>query len=325
MSFDRIGSIQSEGEFVVPSIRRKLPPLAALTAFEAAGRLGSFTKAAAELGVTQAAVSRQIHLIEEGLGFPLFRRLFRRIELTEKGRILSNAATGSFNLLAETIAEITREEDAEGLTIAATVAFSHFWLMPKIATFSRMHPETQLRIVSQDNTSQLAGSDLAIRYGNGAWSEGKSEYLFGDELFPICSPEYASTLKDPSDLNEMVSRPLITYDSEDPSWTGWDEWLAAFSVMSPRGRTAGLRTSFYTEAVYAALSGQGIALGWKRLVQDLLNRNALVRLTNESIITRDAYFIVVPARSAKNRRALEFIEWLRTAALDDDQAGRRRD
>ena len=302
------------------SIRRKLPPLAALTAFEAAARVGSFTKAASELGVTQAAVSRQIHLMEETLGFPLFRRLFRRIELTEKGRILSAAATASFNQLAETIAEITREEETGGLMISATVAFSHFWLMPRIAAFSRLHPQTQLRIVSQDNTAGLGGCDLAIRYGNGVWSDGKADHLFGDELFPVCSPDYLSKLEDPSDLHQLARLPLITYDSEDPSWTGWDEWLAAFSVTLPKGRSTGLRTSFYTEAVYAALSGQGVALGWRRLVQGLLDRNALVRLTDESIFTRDAYFIIIPKKSSSNPRAVEFIEWLKgEARIEDEQ------
>jgi DNA-binding transcriptional LysR family regulator len=306
-------------EIDVPNLRRKLPPLTALTAFEAAARIGSFTKAASELGVTQAAVSRQIHLLEEELGFPVFRRLHRHIELTEKGRMLSSAASSAFNTLADTIEHLTKEDNAGGLSISASVAFSHFWLMPKIASFSRLHPESQLRIVSQDNAAGLGGSDIAIRYGNGIWSDGRAEFLFDDELFPVCSPEYASKLKRPWDLEEIVRHPLISSDSEDPSWTGWDEWLAAFSIQAPK-RSSGLRCSFYTEAVYAALNGQGIVLGWKRLVQNLLERKSLVRLTQQSIVTRNGYFVIVPSRTTDKALVKQFIEWIKAGAPDANQS-----
>lgn len=299
------------------SLRRKLPPLTGLTAFEAVARLGSFTKAARELGVTQAAVSRQIHLLEETLGFPLFRRLHRKIEATDKGRLLSAAATTAFNLMADTIAEIKRDESHEGLTISASVAFSHFWLLPKIASFSRKHPEIPLRIISQDNAVSLDGGDvdLAIRYGNGMWSDGRAELLFEDEIFPVCSPDYQEKLEGFADLHDLTRHPLISSDTEDPSWTGWDEWFAAFAIQPPR-RLSGLRCSFYTEAIYAALNGQGIALGWKRLVQNLLDQKALVRLTEDSIATRNGYFVIEPSRSAKNARVAQFVEWLKHEARD---------
>ncbi|MFA1627501.1 LysR substrate-binding domain-containing protein [Rhizobium mongolense] len=288
-----------------------------LTAFEAVARLGSFTKAARELGVTQAAVSRQIHLLEESLGFPLFRRLHRKIEATDKGRSLSAAATTAFNLMADTIAEIKRDESHEGLTISASVAFSHFWLLPKIASFSRKHPEIPLRIISQDNAVSLDGGDvdLAIRYGNGMWSDGRAELLFEDEIFPVCSPDYQEKLEGFADLHDLTRHPLISSDTEDPSWTGWDEWFAAFAIQAPR-RPSGLRCSFYTEAIYAALNGQGIALGWKRLVQNLLDQKALVRLTEDSITTRNGYFVIEPSRSAKNARVAQFVEWLKHEARD---------
>lgn len=305
------------GQAVLVSLRRKLPPLTGLTAFEAVARLGSFTKAARELGVTQAAVSRQIHLLEESLGFLLFRRLHRNIEATDKGRLLSAAATTAFNLMADTIAEIKRDESHEGLTISASVAFSHFWLLPKIASFSRKHPEIPLRIISQDNAVSLDGGDvdLAIRYGNGMWSDGRAELLFEDEIFPVCSPDYQEKLDGFADLHDLTRHPLISSDTEDPSWTGWDEWFAAFAIRAPR-RPSGLRCSFYTEAIYAALNGQGIALGWKRLVQNLLDQKALVRLTEDSIATRNGYFVIEPSRSAKNARVAQFVEWLKHEARD---------
>ena len=294
------------------NLRRKLPPLSGLLAFEAVARIGSFTKAARELGVTQAAVSRQIHLLEEGFGFPLFRRLHRRIELTEQGRVLSAASTSGFNLIADAIDDIRKEETADSLTISASVAFSHFWLMPRISSFSRAYPETSIRIVSQDNAENLKDSDvdLAIRYGGGTWSDGQADLLFEDEIFPVCSQEYAETVKEITDLSDLLRYPLISYDPQDPNWMGWDEWFAAFSVQAPR-RKPGMRCTFYTEAIYATLNGQGIALGWKRLVENLLNQKTLVQLTSQSIVTRNGYFVIVPSRNSKNPRATQFVEWLK--------------
>ncbi|AFL51193.1 DNA-binding transcriptional LysR family regulator [Sinorhizobium fredii] len=293
-------------------LRRKLPPLTGLTVFEAAARLGSFTKAAAELGVTQAAVSRQIHLLEDIFGFPLFRRLHRKIEVTDKGRLLSSATTTAFNLIADTIADISKEEGGDELAISATVAFSHFWLLPRISSFARSYPQVKLRIITQDKSADIEGGDvdLVIRYGNGMWPDGQAEFLFDDEIFPVCSPEYASEIGQVATLADLIRYPLITHDTDDPAWTGWNEWLAAFSVQGPK-RPTGLRCSFYTEAIYAALNGQGIALGWKRLVEDLLNQKRLVRLTDASISTRNGYFVVVPRRQRKKEYVELLIEWLK--------------
>ncbi|WP_077967670.1 LysR substrate-binding domain-containing protein [Ensifer adhaerens] len=297
------------------NLRKKLPPLTALTAFEAAARLSSFTRAATELGVTQAAISRQIHLLEEDFGFPLFRRLHRKIELTEKGRLLSAAAGEAFNLIADTVADLRAEGPEDELAISATISFSHFWLLPRIAAFSRAYPEIKLRIITQDGRTSFGASDvdLAIRYGTGTWSDGQAEFLFEDEVFPICSADYLLTAGPIATPQDLVGHPLISSDIEDPTWTGWDEWLAAFSVKAPK-RSRGLRCSFYTEAIYAAMNGQGIALGWSRLVGDLTRQNRLVRLTDASIRTRAAYFVVVPTRKPKKQSGRLFIEWLREAS-----------
>jgi DNA-binding transcriptional LysR family regulator len=291
--------------------RRKLPPLTALTAFEAAARLASFTKAASELGVTQAAVSRQVHLLEETLGFPLFIRLHRRIDLTEKGKTLASAAQDAFDLIAASVSEITKEDHVGELTIAASVAFSQFWLLPRMPDFSREHPDINLRIVTQDSMPNIESSDLdiAIRFGNGMWSDGQAELLFDDEIFPVCSQDFMRTagkIEAPADL---VAHPLIANVTSDQTWTGWSEWLAAFSVELPK-KTFGLRCSFYTEAISAALNGQGIALGWRRLVEDLLLQGRLVQLTDATVKTRNAYFVVIPKRRRQSEAARQFLAWL---------------
>ncbi|MFT4133660.1 LysR substrate-binding domain-containing protein [Labrys sp. (in: a-proteobacteria)] len=297
------------------NLRRKLPPLTALTAFEAVARLGGFTRAAAELGVTQAAISRQIHLLEDMFGFPLFRRLHRRVELTEKGRQLSSTATTAFNLIAETISDWSKEEAEDDLAIAATIAFSHFWLLPRISSFSKAHPAIRLRIITQDNAVKVDGQDvdLAIRFGSGFWPDGDAEFLFRDEIFPICSADYAQEIGQIEHLAQLTRHPLITNDTADPTWTNWAEWFAAFSVPMP-SKGSGMHCSFYTEAIYAALNGHGIALGWRRLVEDLLAQNRLVRLTNEAIVTQNAYFFIAPRRKARKTAVDLFTDWLRQEA-----------
>lgn len=307
------------------NLRRKLPPLTALTVFEAVARLGGFTRAAAELGVTQAAISRQIHLLEETFGFPLFRRLHRRVELTEKGKQLSSTATTAFNLIAETISDWSREEAEDDLAIAATIAFSHFWLLPRISSFSKAHPNIRLRIITQDNAVKVDGEDvdLAIRFGTGIWPDGDAEFLFHDEIFPICSADYAQEIGEIEHLGQLTRHPLITNDTADPTWTNWAEWFAAFSVPMP-SKGLGMHCSFYTEAIYAALNGHGIALGWRRLVEDLLTQNRLVRLTNEAIVTQNAYFFIAPRRKARKAAVDLFIDWLKREANAPQPQGQDR-
>lgn len=302
-------------------LRRKIPPLTALLVFEAAARLHSFTKAALELGVTQAAVSRQIHLLEASLGFPLFKRLHRHIELTEKGAALSATSTNAFNILAETVADITGGGLEEQLVISATVSFSQFWLLPKVSSFSRAHPDIKIRIVSQDKRWNTEDSDvdLSIRYGNGTWADGQAEFLFNDQVFPVCSPEYAAQIGEVTEPADLIPHPLITYDSDDPSWIGWDEWLTAFSTEPPK-RRLGMRCSFYTDSIHAALNGQGIALGWQRLVDDLLRQGRLVRILPHVVPTRNAYFIVVPRKRQASGPAAKFGQWLRAHATMDMHA-----
>ncbi|RCW81552.1 LysR substrate-binding domain-containing protein [Phyllobacterium bourgognense] len=293
------------------SLRKQLPSLTALTVFEAASRLSSFTRAAEELGVTQAAVSRQIHLLEKDFGFALFMRLHRKVALTDKGKALSAATSDAFNLIAEAVTDLRKDAPGDELTISATVAFSHFWLMPRISEFSRQYPYINLRILSQDNMPnlQLGEADVAIRFGNGMWPDAHAELLFEDEVFPVCSPKYIGVdgrIKTPADL---TSYSLISNETDDPTWTGWNEWLSSFSIVVPK-KTLGLRCSFYTEAIYAALNGQGIALGWTHLVEDLLQQGRLVRLTDAAIKPRGAYFVVVPTRQRSKETANLFVNWL---------------
>ncbi|WP_244484562.1 LysR substrate-binding domain-containing protein [Mesorhizobium sp. Root552] len=297
--------------------RRQLPSMTALVVFEAAARRMSFTKAAEELGITQAAVSRQVQALEQTFGFQLFRRLHRSIELTERGRVLSKSMSESLGAITRTVRSLTEEKNAGELVIAASVAFSHFWLLPKISDFRRTNPQVRLKIVSQDSNVNLQREDIdiAIRYGDGHWADGKAIALFNDDVFPVCSPEYLAKRGSPDCVADLTRHNLIASDSQDASWIGWDEWLRAFGHGGdPRHVT--LSCSFYTDAIHAAMRGEGIALGWNRLVHDLLARNQLVRVSAESLRTREAYFVVLKKGQPPKPQVEPFMRWIRSETGD---------
>ncbi|MFO1046875.1 MAG: LysR substrate-binding domain-containing protein [Geminicoccaceae bacterium] len=290
--------------------RRRLPPLTSLVVFEAAARRLSFTRAAAELSVTQAAVSRQIHGLEQELGFALFRRLHRRIELTERGQVLADVLSQSLNLIDHTVAKVRAQSEEDELVIGASIAFTQLWLLPRISDFRRLHPETKIRLLSQDTQVDLAGGtvDLAIRYGDGAWADGRSVLLCDDDVFPVCSPAYAAGCRLPETAGEFLEHTLLDYDSSNPGWIGWKEWLSAFAV-TPTGRPM-LRLSYYTDVIHAALAGHGIALGWRCLMEDLLQQNRLCRVLPFHMRTRSAYFVVVPNQEKVKANTQAFVGWL---------------
>lgn len=290
--------------------RRRLPSLTSLVVLEAVARHASFTRAAGELGVTQAAVSRQIHGLEQELGFALFRRLHRRVELTERGRILAGVLSQSFNLIDQTIANVRAQSDEDELVIGATIAFTQLWLLSRISEFRRLHPSTKIRLITQDTPIDLERDmvDVAIRYGDGVWPDGRSVFLCEDDLFPVCSPSYAAGCRLPETADELLGHTLLDFESPNPGWIGWKEWLAAFSVARPARPV--LRLSYYTDVVHAAVAGHGIALGWSCLVEDLLQQGRLRRVTDLHLRTRSAYFVVVPGRKSLKPSVQAFVDWL---------------
>lgn len=293
------------------NFRHRLPPMTSLVVFEAAARLGSFTRAASELGITQAAVSRQIQTLEKTLRTPLFRRLHRSIEMTEHGHRLSVTMSDALGGIARTVRAIGDETQPGQLVVAAYVAFTHFWLLPKISRFRRANPDLKIKIVTQDTNVDVLRDDvdLAIRYGNGQWSDGEAILLFKDEIFPVCSPDYLTQRSAPACVTDLVCHDLIVSDSPHATWTGWEGWLAAFGQTLNQSSIA-LRCSFYTDAIHAALAGEGIVLGWHKLVDELMSRNQLVRVLQEALPTQNAYYVMLKPDRASRPAVGAFLRWI---------------
>ena len=292
-------------------LRNRLPPANGLVVFEAAARHLNFTRAAAELSVTQAAVSRQIQGLEAHLGVALFHRGHRTLKLTRDGARLHKAVTMGLEHIADTAAEIGRVRNPWEVTVSSSVTFASYWLMSRVAKFRAAHPEVELRLVASAPVSDLvsAGIDLAVRYGRGAWPGMEAIHLLDNEIFPVCAPSYLNgrpPLGAPAGLLGETLLHLVEYDR---NWVTWGSWLRAVGVEeAPAGR--GLEFDNYLILIQAALDGQGIALGGARLAEDFLARGALVRPVEATLGSERAFHLVIPAQVPLSPAATLFRDWI---------------
>lgn len=295
----------------MPTLRRSVASLASLASFEAAARHGSFTLAAAELGVTQAAVSRQIRRLEEDLNTPLFVRSHRKVELTARGQVLASVMTDAFERVAETIEAIREPLVEDTVIVGATLAFSHFWLVPRLSAFRAAHPEIRLRLVSEDATFDLRDGrlDVVVRYGEPPFADARSLASQPDEVFPVCSPALRDRAGPDMDLGRILDLPLIGLDRTEPEWLSWPRWAALVGIGEVPERTA-IRFNHYTDAIYAAMAGQGVVLGWQRLLAGPLAEGKLVRLTDRPALPPEGYHVLWPLGRRPSRATSLFTEWM---------------
>lgn len=285
--------------------RRKLSSLTALVALEAVARHRSISAAAREIGVTQAAVSRQIAALEEDFGRPLFVRAHRAVQPTSECMILGRALADNFYDMAEAI-DAMRTTSRDMVTIGAPVAFSHLWLLPRLLRFRAAHPGAAFRVVSRDDRIDLGSgeADMVIRFGQGPVPDGQVVAKAQDVIFPVCAPGYAAR----HDLSAFPdgSIELIEQDVPDRSWFRWADWFAQTGTR-PRQARATLRFTYFTDTLSAARAGAGIAMGWRMLLGDDLAGGALVRVGSQEIISPAAYNLVV----ATGRRVSSQVELLK--------------
>lgn len=290
--------------------RRRLPPLNALRAFEAAARHLSFKAAAAELLVTPTAISHQIRLLESMLGLALFERQTRAIRLTEAGRALYPTLTQSFDAIARTLEALSRAPQRRSITLSATPAFTAKWLVPRIADWQRRHPRIDLRLHASEEPVKLehGGIDAAIRYGRGPYSGLQAERLFADRFAPVVSPHLH--VQAPRDLRRHS---LIHFDWRRPRRDAptWRVWTARAGLkLETEG---GLRFSDESHAIQAAIAGQGVALLSLALVAAELESGALTQPFGP-VLEGYEYQFVVSADRAEEPEISTLRKWLLKAA-----------
>lgn len=288
----------------------RLPPLDLLVAFEAAARHLSFTRAGAERFVTQSAMSRQIRALEDELGVALFQRRHRALALTAEGQRLFAACSAMLAQLRGAIAEVRAPARREVLALTTTPGLASLWLIPRLPRFTKQHPELDVRLDASFERRHLAaeGFDLAIRYGRAG--DGGTP-LFAEAMQPVCSPvllRQGPPLAVPADLRAHT---LLQVSETPPSGMPleWTPWLQAVGLegLEPAAR---LSFSGYGEAVAAALAGQGVALGRRPLIDDLLASGQLVAPFADRAASPRAYSLIVDAQ-ARQRPAVRALErWL---------------
>ena len=197
-----------------------------LSAFESAVDMGSFTKAAESLGTTQPSISRHIASLENLLDVQLFNRLHHRVELTDAGQELYEAVKLGLGHIRQAANRISTKRSPDILSIGCTYGFAHLWLMPRFSALQKLLPAYEIRMVTSDTRTifDLQEVDFALRFGKGDWVDGHSQKLFGEQLFPVCSPQFAESHfgacagADPSSL---ALAPLIHEQEEEYSWLSW--------------------------------------------------------------------------------------------------------
>ncbi|MBO9543348.1 LysR family transcriptional regulator [Caulobacter sp.] len=245
-------------------------PLNALRAFEASARHLSFTRAAIELCVTQAAVSHQVKGLEARLGAALFRRLPRGLALTDEGLALLPSVRDSFDRLDDVLARFEGGRVLEVLSVGVVGTFAVGWLLPRLPAFREAHPFVDLRLFTNNNRTDLAGEglDCAVRFGDGAWHGTEASPLFEAPMSPLCAPAIAERIAEPKDL--LAETLLRSYRAAD-----WPDWFAAAGLSPPPIRGPVFDSSWVM--VEAAIQGFGVALAPPMMFARDLQQGRLVR------------------------------------------------
>ncbi len=286
---------------------RRLPPLNSLRAFEAGGRRLSFTKAAEELHVTQAAVSHQVKALEEYLGRPLFRRLTRRLALTDEGRALLPVLSEAFDRIAEPSGRLRRKPPSRSLTVTLTPSFGSRWLVGRLGRFCGRHPDIDLRLHHSVGLADFESGevDIGVRYGTGNWPGLLSEFLVGVDVVPVCSPallEGGHPLRVPADLRHHS----LLHEEDYEDWVQWLIIAGAEEVDARRG------TVMDEPAVLlqAATDGLGVALGDVALIEDDLKAGRLVKPFDLTLEFDQGYNIVYRPGALEDAKVRAFRDFL---------------
>jgi LysR family glycine cleavage system transcriptional activator len=292
--------------------RYDVPPLDPLLAFEAAARNLSFTKAAAELFLTQSAVSRQIQQLEQHLKVKLFERRARTLLLTESGQMLYRATQEALETLQESARRVRGTAMTNTVVVATTPGFATLWLIPHLAGFTRDHPHVDVRISATNemiDDLERAGVDLAVRYVPERSVAG-GRLLFGETVFPVCSPALArnpaNPLVTPDDLHHHV---LLYLELPRAAWLDWELWFHALGLrdFEPAGK---LHFSHYDQLIQAAVDGHGVALGRNPLLRRLLSEGKLVAPFKKKVASSRAYYVVESPAAKAKPQVREFADWL---------------
>jgi LysR family glycine cleavage system transcriptional activator len=307
--------------------RRRLPPLNALRAFEAAARHMNFSRAADELSVTPGAVSQQIQNLEEYIGAPLFKRTPKGLLLTDGAQTALPALREAFDRLAEAASLLTAAEDGRRLTVSAAPSFAAKWLVPRLGRFEEAHPQVDVWLSAGFELVDFTGGevDLAIRYGRGAYPGLEVVRLLGETVSPVVSPGLLA--ETPLETLDDLKNHVLLHDGSpdaDDSCPDWAMWLAARGVKGVDG-ARGPRFNQSSLVIEAAVNGRGVALAKQTLAQEDLDAGRLVQPFDIETAVDFAYYIVYPKAKGRLAQVKAFVAWLTQEAEAHERAHRLLD
>ncbi len=297
---------------------RTLPSLDLIRGFEAAARQLSFTRAASELFLTQSAVSRQVQALEEHLGVRLFERRHREIRLTEAGQQLYRSSVEALRLLTDTAERIREKGVGRSVTVTCSIGFASLWLVPRLMDFREQHPDIDIRIDANNRLLDLDREriEAAVRYCPAKLAPAGARKLFGEEVFPVCSPALlgraGKPLAEPADLRHQV---LLHYQAAEKFWpTGaWRVWLETMGLHGLRS-AGSLEFNQYDQLINAALEGQGVALGVSPLVRRHIQHGRLVGLFEQRFASPRGYYLITARYASERPEVHDFNEWVLATA-----------
>jgi LysR family transcriptional regulator, glycine cleavage system transcriptional activator len=288
----------------------RLPSLNGLRAFEAAARHLSFTNAAAELNVTQTAISHQIRRLEQELGIRLFVRQNRSLVLTPEARDYLPGVRAAFNDLRLATDRLLRKDNDHVLTVSTLASLAAKWLLPRLSAFQEAHPGIDVRITTSSTLVDFKGGDVdtAIRYGRGRWPGLRADWLTADELFPVCSPALLGgnrPLKCPEDLaHYTLLHSSGGYDDD------WRLWLTAAGLPTNISEQPGLTFDLILMTVQAAIDGIGVAMGRTSYVEADIAKGRLVVPFKITLPADAGFYLVSPEARADSPKLAAFRQWL---------------
>jgi LysR family transcriptional regulator, glycine cleavage system transcriptional activator len=299
----------------------QFPGLRSLRAFNAAARHLSFTRAADEMGVTPAAISHQIKELEDQIGVALFTRTSRSMVLTREGEILSSAAAESLDTLSRAVKRIKRLENRKVLKVSASPSIAAKWLVPRLDRFLDQAPGAEVRVDVSTTALDFERDDvdIAIRFGQGRYPGLKSDLLFTDKIFPVCSPRIITKEKPLAQPKDLLRHTLIhlDYEAQGVVWPNWKMWMLAAGI-SDFDDKRGLHFGQTSLTVQAAIDGHGVALGDSNLVADDLAEGRLVKPFELSLRapSQFAYHVVSPMDTTNNPLVEAFRQWALSEAKE---------
>ncbi|WP_428673768.1 LysR substrate-binding domain-containing protein [Roseibium sp.] len=294
------------------NLRRLLPSFRGLVAFEAAGRLGSFTRAGDELGMTQSAISYSIKALEEDVGQALFERGHREVRLTSAGSQLHAEVTRSLYQLAQGISAIRTKPADNVVTLSVSTAFATLWIAPRLQAMRTDLPEIELRLHTADRDLDIVAEDIPLGIRGGRprdWPGYHCDAFAMEEIIAVASPAYLEAHGIPQHPRDLLPHTLAHLDEPYRYAATWKDWLRSAGVTGT-APVRGTRANEYVAVLQMALDGDAIALGWRHLVGEFLKSARLSQVTDHSFRTGNSFYVIWPRQRELNENSRKVRDWI---------------